>query len=76
MGHISVLYGQKRLYGAHVGLEWDKCQDSAHMGLTYTCLLGNISSHICGYDNILSKFNFQGPGLKFRGDMTEIFSIM
>ena len=40
MGHIWVLYGQKSLYGAHVGLEWDKCPDSAHMGPTYTCLLG------------------------------------
>ena len=40
MGHIWVLYGQKSLYGAHVGLEWDKCPDSAHMGLTYICLLG------------------------------------
>ena len=29
------------LYGAHVGLEWDKCPDSAHMGPTYTCLLGS-----------------------------------
>ena len=40
MGHIWVLYGQKSLYGAHVGLEWDKCPDSAHMGPTYTCLPG------------------------------------
>ena len=40
MGHIWVLYGQKNLYGAHVGLEWDKCPDSAYMGPTYTCLLG------------------------------------
>ena len=40
MGHIWVLYGQKSLYGAHVGLEWDKCPVSAHMGPTYTCLLG------------------------------------
>ena len=40
MGRIWILYGQKSLYGAHVGLEWDKCPDSAHMGPTYTCLLG------------------------------------
>ena len=32
--------GKKSLYGAHVGLEWDKCPDSAYMGPTYTCLLG------------------------------------
>ena len=43
MGHIWVLYGQKSLYGAHVGIEWDKCPDSAHMGPTYTCLLGTFS---------------------------------
>ena len=43
MGHIWVLYGQKSLYGAHVGLEWDKCPDSSHMGPTYTCLLGIMS---------------------------------
>ena len=42
MGHIWVLYGQKSLYGAHVGLEWDKCPDSAYMGPTYTCLLGGL----------------------------------
>ena len=36
----------------------------------------DISSHICGYDNILSKFDFQGPGLKVEVDMSEIFSIM
>ena len=41
MGHKWVLYGQKSLYGAHVGIEWDKCPDSAHMGPTYACLLGN-----------------------------------
>ena len=40
MGHIWVLYGQKSLYGAHVGLEWDKYPDSAYMGPRYTCLLG------------------------------------
>ena len=40
MGPIWVLYGQKSLYGAHVGTEWDKCPDSAHMGPIYTCLLG------------------------------------
>ena len=34
----------KSLYGAHVGLEWDKCPDSAHMGPTYTCLLGHMLS--------------------------------
>ena len=32
--------GKKSLYGAHVGPEWDKCPDSAHMGHIYTCLLG------------------------------------
>ena len=31
----------------------------------------DISSHICGYD-ILSKFDFQCPGLKVKVDMTEI----
>ena len=36
----------------------------------------NVSSHICGYDNISSKFDFQGPGLKVKVDMAEIFSIM
>ena len=36
----------------------------------------DISSHICGYDNILRKFDFQGPGFKVKVDMTEIFSIM
>ena len=41
MGHIWVLYGQKSLYGAHVGHEWDKFPDSAYMGPTYTCLLEN-----------------------------------
>ena len=25
---------------AHVGPEWDKCPDSAHMGPIYACLLG------------------------------------
>ena len=30
----------KSLYRAHVGPEWDKCPDSAHMGPIYTCLLG------------------------------------
>ena len=33
----------------------------------------NISSHICGYDNILSKFDFQVKG---KVDMTEIFSLV
>ena len=36
----------------------------------------DISSHICGYENISSKFDFQGPGLKVEVDMTEIFFIM
>ena len=36
----------------------------------------NISSHICGYDNISSKLDFQVAGLKVKVDMTEIFSIM
>ena len=40
MGPIWVLYGQKSLYGAYVRPEWDKLQDSAHMGPIYTCLLG------------------------------------
>ena len=35
----------KSLYGAHVGLEWDKCPDSAYMGPTYTCLLGIVGLH-------------------------------
>ena len=26
----------------------------------------NITSHKCGYDNISSKFDFQGPGLKVK----------
>ena len=25
-----------------------------------------ISSHICGYDDISSNFDFQGPGLKVK----------
>ena len=40
MGPICVLYGQNSLYGAHVGSEWGKCPDSAHIGPLYTCLLG------------------------------------
>ena len=36
--------GKKSLYGAHVGPEWDKCPDSAHMGHIYTCLLGYCDS--------------------------------
>ena len=36
----------------------------------------NISSHICGYDNFSSKFYFQGPELKVKVDMTEIFSVI
>ena len=41
----------KSLYGAHVGLEWDKCPDSAHMRPTYTCLLGGpgVSLTLCGF---------------------------
>ena len=35
----------------------------------------NVASYICGYDNISSKFDFQGSGLKVMVDMTEIFSI-
>ena len=35
-----------------------------------------IYQHICGYDNSLSKLDFQGPGLKVKVDMFEIFSIM
>ena len=46
MGHIWVLYGQKSLYGAHVGLEWEKCPDSAHMGPLYTCLLGSYKKTV------------------------------
>ena len=42
MGPIWVLYGQKCLYGANVGPEWDKCKDSAHIGPIYTCLLGYL----------------------------------
>ena len=58
MGHIWVLYGQKSPYGAHVGLEWDKCPDSAHMGPTYTCLLGLDKIEISSCVNFLSdKFN-------------------
>ena len=38
MGPIRVLYGQKSLYGAHVGPKWDKCPESAHMVPIYTCL--------------------------------------
>ena len=34
MGPIWVSYGQS-LYGAHVGSEWAKCPDSAHMGPIY-----------------------------------------
>ena len=45
MGPILVLYGQKSLYGAHIGPEWDECPDSAPMGPIYTYLLG---SEICG----------------------------
>ena len=33
----------------------------------------NISSHICGYDNILSKFDFQDPGHKVKVDMMKLF---
>ena len=36
----------------------------------------NIFSHIYGYDNISSKFDFQGPGLKVNVVMTETCSIM
>ena len=37
----------------------------------------NISSHSwVWYDNISSKFDFQGPELKVKIDMTETFSIM
>ena len=36
MGHM----GKKTQYGTHVGPEWDKCPDPAHMGPIYTCLLG------------------------------------
>ena len=35
---------QKSLYGAHVGPEWNKCPDSAHIGPTYTCLLGCLQN--------------------------------
>ena len=34
--------GKQSLYRAHVGPEWDKCPDSAHMGHIYTCLLGQL----------------------------------
>ena len=33
----------------------------------------NISLFIYGYDNILSEFDFQGPGLKVKVDVTEIY---
>ena len=36
----------------------------------------NISSHICGYDITSSKFDIQGPALKVKVDMTEIFFII
>ena len=45
MGPIWVLYGQKSLYRARVGPEWDEFPDSVPMGPIYTCLLG---SDICG----------------------------
>ena len=34
----------------------------------------STSSHIYGYDNISSKFDFQGPGLEVKVAVTEIFS--
>ena len=36
----------------------------------------NVSSHISGNDNISSKFDFQGPGLKVKVDMTEVFAVV
>ena len=37
----------------------------------------NISSHSwVWYDNILSKFDFQGPELEVKVDMIQTFSIM
>ena len=46
MGPIWVLYGQKKPIWGHVGPEWDKCPDSAHMGHIYICLLGCWHFHI------------------------------
>ena len=36
---MGLIWAKKPIW-ANVGLEWDKCPDSAHMGPTYTCLLG------------------------------------
>ena len=47
--------GKQSLYGAHVGPEWDKCPDSAHMGHIYTCLLGR-RLHMKFEQNWLSGF--------------------
>ena len=36
----------------------------------------DIFSHIRGNDNSSNKFDFQGPGLKVKVDMTEIIAVM
>ena len=49
--------------------------EKAAIGLASAFINGfNIFSHICGFDNIWSKFDFQGPGLRVHVDMMEIFS--
>ena len=52
------LYGQKSLYGAYIGPEWNECPDSAHMGPIYTCLLGKYPHS--GVPKHLMDTNFAG----------------
>ena len=61
MGPIRVLYGQKSLYGAQVGLKWDKCPESAHMVPIYACLLVKVYQYGTYIGLIWEKKAYMGP---------------
>ena len=61
MGPIWDLYGQKSLYGAHVGPEWDKWPESTHMVPIYTCLLVEFYQYGTYMGLIWAKTPIWGP---------------
>ena len=48
---------------------------SVDVNSSHLLLYFNVTSHICGY-NIILSVRLSGPGLKVKVDVTEIFSIM
>ena len=69
MGPIWVLYGQKSLYGAHVGPEWDKWLESAHMIPIYTRLLVEFYQYGTYMGLIWAKKPIWGPCRTQMGQM-------